>query len=218
VLARLQKQLTDFYQVDRGLDVRDYLITDPVLAEVLGKGALMPNTDESVLLSQDEDGLALSVYLDREMLDRLEESSPLDQLQVEQLNDFWMVLESVSHFNYIVWSASKDRPMTLLELEMQAEVDKFVTSMLLAAEQGDNELVNQLHVLLFDAATIKSDLDREQHERYAAASEYAGRFCHRLRTRFLESGDAVRSELRRFYRLSQAEKISHIHTQAWSSV
>jgi hypothetical protein len=218
VLVELQKQLTDLYQVDRGLDVRDYLITDPALAKVLGQDALMPNTDESVLLSQDEDGLALSVYLNREMLDRLEESKPLDNLQVEQLNDFWTVLEGVSHFNYIVWSASKDRSMTLLELEMQAEVDKFVASLLLAAEQGDIELANQLHILLFEEATIKPDLDREQYERYAAASEYAGRFCHRLRERFFDSSDAALSELRCFYRFSQCEKISHIHSQAWSGV
>jgi hypothetical protein len=108
--------------------------------------------------------------------------------------------------------------MTLLELEMQAEVDKFVASLLLAAEQGDIELANQLHVLLFEEATIKPDLDREQYERYAAASEYAGRFCHRLRERFFDSSDAVFSELRRFYRFSQSEKISHIHSQAWSGV
>ena len=171
MLAELQKNLVDLYEVDHGYDVRDYLITDPLIARTLGQGALMPNTDESVLLYEDDDGLALSVYLDKQMLDRLDAADPLAHLQAEQLGDFWTVLEGVSHFNYIVWSASRDRSVTLLELEMQAEVDKFVTSSMLALEQGDSHLVKRLHALLFDRAKIKPDLNREQHERYAAASE-----------------------------------------------
>jgi len=216
VLAELQKNLVDLYEVDHGYDVRDYLITDPRIARILGQDALMPNTDESVLLYEDDDGLALSVYLDKSMLDRLDAADPLVHLRAEQLGDFWTVLEGVSHFNYIVWCASRDRSVTLLELEMQAEVDKFVTSSILAFEQGDSHLVKRLHALLFDHAKIKPDLDREQHDRYAAASEYAARFCHRLQQRLLDSNARVLSELRCFYRLSQADKISHIHSQAWA--
>lgn len=217
MLAELQKNLVDLYKVDHGYDVRDYLITDPLLAKVLGQGALMPNTDESVLLSEDDDGLALSVYLDQEMLDRLAAANPLEHLQVEQLNDFWIVLEGISHFNFIVWSASKDRSVTLLELELQAEVDKFVTSSMLAWQQGDKHLLTRLHALLFDKAKIKPDLDREQHERYVVANAYASRFCHRLQRCLLQGNARVLSELRGFYRLSQTDKISHIHSQAWAS-
>ena len=217
MLVKLQKQLTDIYQVDRGLDVRDFLITDPRLARLLGQESLMPNTEESVLLAQDDDGLALSVYLDQELLDRLDEANPMANLRLEQLNDFWIALEGVSHFNYIVWSASKDRSVTLLDLEMQAEVDKFVASLLLASRQGDNELARHLHALLFEESRIKPDLDQEQYERYTAANDYAGRFCHHLRERLISSNEHVLPELRQFYRLTQTDKISHIHSQAWAS-
>ncbi len=217
MLVKLQKQLTDIYQVDRGLDVRDYLITDPRFARLLGQQSLMPNTEESVLLAQDSDGLALSVYLNQELLDRLDEANPLANLQLEQLNDFWIVLEGVSHFNYLVWSASKDRSVTLLELELQAEVDKFVMSLMLASKQGDNELARHLHALQFEVARIKPDLDQEQYERYTAASDYAGRFCHHLRERLIDSNERVLPELRQFYRLTQTDKISHINSQAWAS-
>lgn len=217
MLVKLQKQLTDIYQVDSGLDVRDYLITDPRLARLLGQQSLMPNTEESVLLAQDSDGLALSVYLNQELLDRLDEANPMANLQLEQLNDFWIALEGVSHFNYLVWSASKDRSVTLLELELQAEVDKFVMSLLLVSKQGDNELARQLHALQFEVSRIKPDLDQEQYERYTAASDYAGRFCHHLRERLIDSNERALSELRQFYRLTQTDKISHIHSQAWAS-
>lgn len=217
MLAELQKKLVDLYEVDHGYDVRDYLITDPLQAEALGQGALMPNTDESVLLCEDNDGLALAVYLDQDMLDRLDAADPLAHLQIEQLNDFWIVLEGISHFNFIVWSASRNRSITLLELELQAEVDKFVTSSMLAWQQGDKHLLTRLHALLFDKAKIKPGLDREQHERYLAANGYAGRFCHRLQRSLLRGNARVLSELREFYRLSQTDKISHIHSQAWAS-
>ncbi|MCH8278961.1 MAG: hypothetical protein IIC12_08545 [Proteobacteria bacterium] len=217
MLAKLQKQLTDIYQVDRGLDVRDYLITDPRLARLLGQQSLMPNTEESVLLAQDSDGLALSVYLNQELLDRLDEANPMANLQLEQLNDFWIALEGVSHFNYLVWSASKDRSVTLLELELQAEVDKFVMSLLLVSKQGHIEFARQLHALQFEVSRIKPDLDQEQYERYTAASDYAGRFCHHLRERLIDSNERALSELRQFYRLTQTDKISHIHSQAWAS-
>lgn len=217
MLAKLQKQLTDIYQVDRGLDVRDYLITDPRLARLLGQQSLMPNTEESVLLAQDGDGLALSVYLNQELLDRLDAANPMANLQLEQLNDFWIALEGVSHFNYLVWSASKDRSVTLLELELQAEVDKFVMSLLLVSKQGHIEFARQLHALQFEVSRIKPDLDQEQYERYTAASDYAGRFCHHLGERLIDGNERALSELRQFYRLTQTDKISHIHSQAWAS-
>ena len=35
MLAELQQQLSDIYQVDRAYDIRDYLITDPTLANCI---------------------------------------------------------------------------------------------------------------------------------------------------------------------------------------
>ncbi|MCH8302442.1 MAG: hypothetical protein IH912_06790, partial [Proteobacteria bacterium] len=77
MLSQLQDHLASIYGVDPGYDVNDFLITDPVVARMLGKGSLVPETEESVLLREDEDGLALSVFLDSAMLSRLEDSNPL---------------------------------------------------------------------------------------------------------------------------------------------
>src|SRR5690606_10273084 len=184
-----------------GLSVTDFLITDPALAAVLGSGRMVPDTEESVLLCQDGHGLAVSVYLDEEVLARLESADPLRELRPEHLDDLCKVLEGISHFNYICWRAQQDKPVKLLELEMQAEVDKFVATWLLALQQGDHELARRL--------------DREQAERYRAANDYAARFCHGLVERLRQDGDKGLAELRRFYRLSQNEKISHIRAQAY---
>lgn len=215
MLAVLQQYLTDIYRTDHGLSVTDFLITDPALAEVLGSGTLLPDTDESVLLTQDRHGLALSVYLDEEVLARVEGADPMKELRPEQLDDFCKVLEGISHFNYICWRARQDKPVKLLELEMQAEVDKFVATWLLALEQQDHELARRLHGWLFEDVRFNPQLDREQAERYRAANDYAARFCHGLAARLHRDGARGFEELRHFYRLSQNEKISHIHAQAY---
>ena len=218
MLDQLQQRLTDIYHVNPGHDIRDFLITDRALADALGQGALLPNTAESVLLSEDDEGLALSVYLDREVLDRLDSSDPLSKLHADQLDDLCQVVEGISHFNYIVWSASRDRSVTLLELELQAEIDKFVSTLLLLLEQGDTSMSSRLHELLFESTSFRAELDDAQRARYEAASDYAGRFCHRLRERLIGGDRDVLPELRRFYRLSQTDKISHIHSRVWATV
>ena len=181
MLGRLQQQLTATYQADIDHDVRDYLITDPRLAKVLAGESAVASSGETLLVSEDEDGLALSLYLESEILHRLELHNPAQRLREERLDDLCKVIEGVSHFNYVVWRAEKDQAMTLLELELQAEVDKYVSTMQMALEQRDHDMLHGLHGHLFDNFRMRDDLDQEQVERYRAASEFAARFCRRLR-------------------------------------
>ena len=212
MLAQLQQRLADIYRTEPGHDIRDFLITDRVIADAIGGDAMLTNSEETVFVAEDEGGLALSVYLDSDMLDRLESADPLSRLEPAQLDDLWKVVEGISHFNYLVWRAGHDCSVTLLELEMQAEVDKFVSTLTLLMEQGDTAMLDNIHTWLFEACRLRDELDAEQRQRYSAANDYASRFCHRIRDR-LRGGDlgALR-ELRHFYRLSQTGKISHIHT------
>ena len=217
MLGRLQRQLNETYQADVGHDVRDYLITDPMLARALSGESVLTAGGETLLVSQDDDGLALSLYLDDAMLERLKTGNPTQILREDQLDDLCKVIEGVSHFNYVVWRAAKDQCMTLLELELQAEVDKYVSTMQLALEQGDHDMVHGLHARLFDKCRFRDDLDEEQLERYTAASNFAARFCRRLRQRLLHNSDQALDELRRFYRMPLSDKISHIHARSWGN-
>ncbi|MCP3688120.1 MAG: hypothetical protein GY784_06880, partial [Gammaproteobacteria bacterium] len=201
MLLHLQQQLTDIYQVDRAHDVRDYLITDRRLANYLGRNVLLEDTDESLLVAQDDDDLELSLFLDGEMLTRLEASDPVACLAPELLDDWWKVIEGISHFNCVAWKASQDRTVTCLELELQAEIDKFVSTMLLAMEQSNRELMASLHGRLFEGVSFNSALDDEQLERYRSANNYASRYCHALRQQLIDDHQMAKSELRHFYRL-----------------
>ena len=215
MLERLQQQLNDTYQADHGYDVRDFLITDQSIAKALSGDNVLTNSGETLLVCEEDDGLALTLYLEAEILKRLESTDPL---RSGQLDDLCKVIEGLSHFNYVVWRAHRDRSMSLLELELQAEIDKFVSTMELARDQRDHDMLNGLHGRLFDNPRFSDDLDDEQLERYRAATEYAARFCRGLRDRLLQSRDSTLGELRHFYRLSLNDKISHIHTHAWVAI
>lgn len=216
MLVTLQQHLSDIYRLASGHDVRDFLITDQALAQTISGNAMLSTTSESLLLCEEDDSLSLSLFLDGTMLDRLEAANPLQELRAEQLDDLWKVMEGLSHFNCMVWKASQDRAVSLLELELQAEIDKFVATMQLAIGQRDGDLLNRLHGRLFDDVSFHEELDEQQVDRYRAANEYAARFCRGLEHQLLQNADCALAELRSFYRLQLCDKISHIHSRAWS--
>ncbi len=215
MLAELQSFIADIYDADCGHQLHDFLITDRELATQLGRKTLPDNVEETVLVAADEDGIAMSVFLDAALLARLDDADPMNELRVDQFSDFVVVLEGISHFNYLGWCAGRDKPVTLLELELQAEVDKFITTALLAQKQEDFALLRNLHRMLFDDIAYAPSLSRKERERYELANSYAARFCRQLLKRV--SRDAGNEQLRDFYRLTQAEKMSHIHTLAWQN-
>jgi hypothetical protein len=217
MLRELQDYLSDIYRADPGFAVTDFLVTDPALATILGRGTLVPQCEESVLMSENGNSLDLCLFLDQQLLNRLKGEKPLELLRAARLKDVWTVLEGLSHFNYLVWSARRDRKVTLMELEMQAEVDKFVSTWLLAHSQPDCDFRHLLHRWLFEDVSFNPALTDAQHERYRIANDYAGRYCHGLLSRMYDDHERCLDELRHFYRLSQPDKISHIHARAYST-
>src|SRR5438270_492616 len=135
LLSRLQHLLGGIYDVRIAHDVYDFLVTD---RGRLPHAARSGVGDEELLVAQSADGsdeVVMSLYLDPALLDRLRREDPLRRLHAGNLADCWTALEGVSHFLYLAWNAGHDRPVSLLELEMQAEVDKYVVSYWLLRRQ-----------------------------------------------------------------------------------
>src|SRR5439155_25924487 len=122
------------------------------------------------------------------------------------------------HFLYVAVRAAVERPFSALELELQAEVDKYLLALLIAWATGQPppETSSGLRARLFRDVRFLDDLSREERDRYhtahAAAQEYAaGLEARYVRHRALAD---LLGELRRFYRLGCAEKLDHIARQA----
>lgn len=208
-LGDLQSLLTDFYDLEISHDIYDFLITDAKLASVLDGGARAP--DEKLLIADGGDAAEVSLYLHEDLVARLHENDPVMRLDQRNLADFWTAFEGVSHFTYFAWRASLDVPVTLLEMELQAEVDKFIATSLLLHRQGER-LPRSLHHWLFELPRFDPDVRPDELERYERANYYAAKYCRKLWPRLATSREspALQQELRRFYRLSRPAKIGHI--------
>jgi len=208
LLHKLEAMLHELYALDVGYAVSDFLITDRELARCLDSNGR--NVDEKLLIAEADGEADVALYLERELLDRLDRHDPLMKLDGDNLADFWAALEGVSHFIYYAWNASRDKSVSLFELELQAEVDKFVTTGMLLREQTGRE-PSGLHAWLFDSPTLAAELDENERERYRRANRYAARYCRRLEPTLARDGEAAaQHELRHFYRLSQTSKLAHI--------
>jgi len=213
LLRQLQASLAALYDVPQGPDVSHFLTSDPGLLPLAQLGS---HTDEQLLVAEDDDGQGLSValYLDPQLLERLRVTDPLQALHGGNIGDYWTALEGVSHFAYLTWNAAHHRAVSVHELELQAEVDKYVCSVALLRAQHPEYFPAELHRLLFERARVDPRLPGTQRSLYRRANQGAARFCHRLAQRLRERGAtaraAVSSELRRFYRLTNAAKLHHI--------
>jgi len=214
LLRDLQQLLGTLYRLELDHDVRDYLISDVALLRALECPASQREVDEKLLLLEGEHGLEMALYLDQAVLERLAEADPRESIGRHNIADFWTVLEGISHFNYLVWNAGRDQCVTLLELEMQAEVDKYLGTRALLEQQARSGLATCLLDWLFELPVFDPALNVQEAERYRDASHLAGRYCHNLEHRFPAQrlGLAMLEELRSFYRWAQPAKISHIRT------
>jgi hypothetical protein len=213
VLQGLQSLLERLYDVDLNYDVYDFLVTDRGALEGLEPANDARASEEQLLLAETQDGAGVALYLDPSLLRRLEGADPAQALTEHNLADYCTALEGVSHFVYSTWRLGQDLPVSLLELETQAEVDKYAITVFLLADQQGGSYPAQVHARLFDRVSFDVRLEPDQYHRYRTAHRCAAYYCRRLEHRFVTRGqariEALVRELRKFYRLGNTAKLSH---------
>ena len=213
ILTQLQQLIGAIYDVSIAHDVYDFLVTDRGRLPQSVRGR---SSEEDLIVAEAAAGgeAGVSLYLDPGVLERLRRENPMVRLHEGNVGDYWKALEGVSHFLYVAWNAGHDRPVSILELEMQAEVDKYVASYWLLRRQLPNRFPAELRRILFERTRIDPGLAEGREDLYREASRYAEKFCRRLEQSLRRSGAGtegeVLTELRRFYRLTNARKVAHI--------
>ncbi len=214
LLNKLQRHLESIYEVRSGYQVTDFVINDPRVAHDLDVSASARELPEKLLIQQQDDAaVSLALYLDPCLMQRLEASDPTESLHDDNLHDFWLVLEGISHFLYFTWNAGHERRVSLLEMELQAEVDKYILAAFLFGRQLQGAVPARLHRHLFHNVEFDTRLNAAELHRYRNANHFAARFCLYIEQVFLRhrSHDGLINTLRRFYRLTQHHKISTIN-------
>ena len=211
ILRKIQELIGGIYDVPIAHDVYDFLVTERTHLPPRARAA---SAEEELIIVEEREAVGVSLYLDPELLERLQRADPLEHLHAGNVADYWTALEGVSHFVYLAWNAGHDKPVSILELEMQAEIDKYVASFALLRRQSPERFPAELMRLLFERTRIDPTLARGRQRMYRAASGYAERFCRQLQRGLRDSraelGRDVLAQLRRFYRLSDGRKMAHI--------
>ncbi len=171
-----------------------------------------PSVDDFID-ARDEDG-AREMLLVRDGGDELELTLRLPRRALSERPGFdalCQLVEGVSHFLFLAERARRELPVTHLELELQAEVDKYV----LFAHEGpftgafDPGRAARIREHLFGSPSFLHPRGTEPGDRYRMANDLAARFAGRLEAIFATRGrfGEMRAALRRFYGVGQTEKI-----------
>jgi hypothetical protein len=199
ILGRIQLGLEALYRVETQLAIDAFVIDE----EQRNAASPARTPREQLLVKQEADALALALFVDAGVLANLERHDPAVTLDEDNFSDFCLAVEGVSHFIYVALRAARERPVSPLELELQAEVDKFACCVLVAG--ANPSLRRQLY-----GGALAEDLASDERERYWTANHEASRYAGALERRFTGRVGALVGELRAFYRLGLAEKLSRI--------
>jgi len=202
VLARLQRGLETLYRIESQLAIDAFVINAASRAAL----ATARTPREQLLVREDNDELGMALFVDAAALSNLERHDPAARLDDRNFTDFCLAVEGVSHFVYVARCAAAGRCVSPLELELQAEVDKFICCWMLVGT------AEQLRRRLYGDVIYADDLNDDERDRYRTANQEASRYTRVLVRQFVErrQTDAMLSELRRFYRMDLADKLGHI--------
>ena len=212
-LHRVQCALSALYDLKPSANVDDF-VCDEVMAQALG-GEDALERREVLFVVEDHEEHFVGLYLDPEARIAIE----TEDAWRAQFEAMCLAAEGVSHFVYVQFRADHHQHVQELELELQAEVDKYVLALLdervacdpRALLEGNGvgllrERSRALRHQLFAEARFIDDAGSARGDRYRTASRLAGAYAEELE-RLCGHRGALLTELRRFYRLGMRGKV-----------
>jgi len=203
LVTRLQQTLEYFYRVEGPVAAQDFCIRQDQLNALLGTYS-RAQPREALYLTQGQDETTdIGLFIDPLEIQKAEVF--LSTPKTEMLDAFCVALEGVSHFLYLTYcQVGLERPVSPIELELQAEIDKYL---LLRVLFGFRDTASRL----FRNFSWHESVSQAAEERYRVAHRQAKRYARRMEQYVLE-GDIRRvlDDARRFYRKPLACKLAHI--------
>ena len=184
-LRRIQRRLEQIYQLEPTPCILPFVRVEA------------DERREQLIVRQSVEELELLVLLPEASLQALSANDPSLAMDA-----YLGAVEGISHFIHLAERARTLLPTTLLELELQAEVDKFTVLADGGVQPADLAV---LHRRLYEDVRYLHAEGTEQGERYRLANDLAAKLWSSLLAH--GQSDWTQLVLRRFYRASQAEKI-----------
>ena len=204
MLRKIQIHLESIYRI-QAPDVAAFQVDREQLVDIVGDE--LREAEEWVLLRETGDGVDIAVFVDDEHLALLNDIGCISRAPAECFSAFCAATEGVSHFLMLFERVRRGEPVRMLELEAQAEVDKFVSACLHPPDRSA-----EWWRKLFRETSLCAELSHEESARYAEAGRLAAGFCSNL-----DAHPHVASwlrYLRAFWRASGAQRLETMRKMA----
>lgn len=216
-LVELQRALVDLYRLPPGQDVRGFVCDEGTARALAGDDTVARG--EALLVLEDGAGCFVGLYLNDGAVERAREPSAWLS-EADAFEPSCLVAEGISHFVLVQYRSAQEVPVSELELELQAEVDKWALGVIAGRPMHPLEgfgvgLFRERSLLmrrrLFGGAVLRDDAASEKGQRYERAIRLAHRYTEGLEQRHVRRGDVggLLGELRSFYRLVGDQKLAH---------
>jgi hypothetical protein len=189
LLEAVRGLLERTYRISCGLDdLAPFVIGDRGYRALYGsprvscRVAAADDPSARTLVRETDEGIAACIYFPDDMIRRLESFPPWDGVGEENLGAFATLVEEVDHLLVIAERVRRGRPVTLLELELHAEVSKYLVLerfLAGAARRLDPGRRLWLRRRLFEDVRY-SDREPGARERYREAARWAVRLIDGL--------------------------------------
>ncbi len=205
ILKTIQEEIEEIYNISSEAPVERFVIGQEIASSLIPQERL---PEETVLLSEDHEGVQIGLYIAGDILQKLDQNPPFSRLTERNLDPFCTAIEGVSHFLFLVSCLSEMRGVSKLELELQAEIDKYLVCSLVLERQRAVGIRCRLPDLLYNSYQLLPFLKPEEEERYQLANHLALQYSKRLK-RLVHPIERPRwvGEARRFRRKRLQDKI-----------
>ena len=224
LLSSLRGIIERTFDLDTGVgDISPFIVGDAGFARhywgrptvrSVGSGAAGAWADPigaRTLVRQEGGELKLAIYYPDRLIENLERNDPGRSLSAGNVDDFATLVEELDHFLTIADRHRAGAEVSLLELELHANVTKeLVLAFFVARHRGAARLGSAEHAWIRHHLFGKVDYDEEDRAvqvRYRDAAALAVRYLDHLRT--MPLGERA-AELRRFHRRTHHQKLAGI--------
>jgi hypothetical protein len=189
----LQEKLEEIYRLEKCPEANKYVLS-PKEFKRLAKSSDNPQ----VIYVDEGSDATLGIYLGKRIFKKIQNKAKIFSFQ-----DFCVMAEEISHFIYLIWSKSNGKKITLLDLEIQAEVDKFLLASNFFRSQ---ETVFQK---MFETFMFRKNLLKDEKNRYIEASRLGKKLATNWKNKKISLSEKIHW-LRFFYRQNPSSRIAMI--------
>ena len=218
LIKELQRKIERTYALDTGItNIEQYIIGDKGYEEFYAeeniRTVVNSHSGAKVLIRDAGDTLKVSIYYPDELIRKLEGNDPRLGLHDDNIDLCASFVEELDHFLFIVQNYKQNRPFSLLELEIQANVTKYLVLKYFIALQNKSIKLSK-----FDKEYIRYHLfykrkydieDTSERKRYEDAGKFGMMYTEHID--LLPQEDRLR-DLRQFSRMTCPSKIRHIQS------